>query len=423
MTPSLLEGNVLFRALYCLLAASEGNGQFCTPGGAAPFRDGWLPAGWEWLAFAVVGLVISFLLLSVFLVLLLLYTYVERRLLGRFQGRLGPNRTGPFGLLQPVADGIKILSKEDTVPEGADRWVFNLAPVVMALPVFLVLAVIPFGKDSFLADINVAVLYILAVTSISTLAMFMAGFASANRYAMFGGMRAVAQLISYEIPVVLSIVGVVLMAGSMSLTKIVEAQQWPFLLLQPLAFIIFVVASSAEMNRPPFDLMEAESEIVSGYHIEYAGMKFGLFWLAEYGAVLTNSGIMATLFLKGWEGPLLPSHLWFLIKVFSFAFVFIWIRATLPRLRIDQVMAFAWKFLLPLSLINVFITATEVLWLGEVVTQDGWSRWVFSGADLSLMAGINLVVAVAGIVVFGKLVRLGEAPARVASAPLPMEAS
>ncbi|MBI4199322.1 MAG: NADH-quinone oxidoreductase subunit NuoH [Chloroflexi bacterium] len=336
----------------------------------------------------------------------MLYTYMERRVMARFQARLGPNRVGRFGLLQPVADAIKLLTKEDVAPTGADRWVFNLAPIVMFVPVLLVLAVLPFGRGSFLADLNVGVLYVVAVTTVTTLAVFMAGFASGNRYAMFGAMRAVAQLISYEIPVVLSIVGVLLLARSLSLVEIVEAQRVPFVVVQPLAFFIFLAGSSAELNRTPFDLLEAESEIVAGYHIEYSGMKFGMLFLAEFAAVLTTSGVMATLFLKGWEGPLLPSHLWFLIKVFGLAFLFIWIRATLPRLRIDQVMGFAWKFLLPLSLVNVFVTAAEALaWDWETMTpQQVWA-----------MGGINLLVGMVGVVLFSHLVRR-PAPRRAARA-------
>ncbi|MCZ6788714.1 MAG: NADH-quinone oxidoreductase subunit NuoH [Chloroflexi bacterium] len=399
--PSLLEGNALFRGIYCWLAANEGNSG-PGPCGEA-LRDGLLPVGWEWVAFFAAGLGIVMLLINVFLLLVMLYTYMERRLLGRFQARLGPNRTGPFGLLQPVADAIKLLTKEDLVPAGADRLLFNLAPIAMIVPVLLVLAVLPFGENSFLANINVGILFVVAVTSVNTLAMFMAGWASGNRYAMFGGMRAVAQLVSYEVPVVLSIVGILLYTGSLSMVDIVEAQRIPFILLQPLAFFIFIAGSSAEMNRSPFDLVEAESEIVSGYHTEYSGMKFGLFQLAEFGAVLVTSGVMATLFLKGWEGPVLPSHLWFLIKVFFFAFIMIWVRATLPRLRIDQVMDFAWKFLFPLSLINMFVTAVEVLVWEEPTLVQLWA-----------MVGINLLVAVVGIVAFSFVFkRRGLSPSRV----------
>lgn len=404
MMPSLLEGNSLFRNVYCFLAANEGNQAHCTPAGATVLKDGILPAGWEWVAFALAGFSIAMLVLNLFLVLVMFYTYMERRLLGRFQSRIGPNRAGPFGLLQPVADAIKLLTKESIIPEGTDRWLYNLAPVVMVVPVFLILAVLPFGKNSFIANINVGVLFVLAVTSVHTLAVFMAGVASGNRYAMFGGIRAVAQLISYEVPVVLSIVGVLLMAGSLSLVEIVGAQKVPFILLQPLGFFIFLAGSSAEMNRSPFDQIEAESELGAGYHTEYGGMKFALFYLAEFGAVLTTSGIITTLFLGGWEGPFLPSHVWFLLKVFLVAFGFIWIRATLPRLRIDQTMAFAWKFLLPLSLINIFVTATEVLIWGEVI--DGIPMGILNYGSIWLVAAINFGIAIAAIIVFSRLVSL-----------------
>lgn len=421
--PSPLEGNALFRGIYCWLAAGKGNAQHCTPAGDAAARNGLLPSGWEWLAFTVAGLAIVLLVLFAFLVLTMLYTYAERRLIGRFQGRLGPNRTGPLGLLQPIADGIKLLTKEDIIPVGADRWVFNLAPVAMMVPVLLVLAVIPFGQSSFVADVNIGVLFVVAVTSVSTLAMFMAGFASGNRYALFGGMRAVAQLISYEIPTVLSMVGVLLLAGSLSLVSIVQAQPVPYIVLQPLAFFIFLAGSSAELNRAPFDLVEADSEIVAGYHIEYSGMKFALFQLAEFGAVLTTSGVMATLFLKGWDGLYLPSHLWFLLKVFLIAFLFIWVRATLPRLRIDQIMAFAWKFLLPLSLINIFVTAVEVLLLRSERVVDGATTYYFNGSALWTMGAINFGVMVAGIVLFSRIVHLtGPSGRRSPKAGLAMEA-
>lgn len=408
--PSVLEGNVLFRSIYCWLAASEGNAESCTPAGAASVRDGLLPPNWEWLAYTIAALSITMLLINTFMVLTMIYIYMERRLIGRFQSRVGPNRVGPFGLLQPIADAIKLLTKEDTTPDGADKWVFNLAPIVMLAPLLLVLAVLPFGKDSFLANLNIGILFIVAVTSVNTLAMFMAGFASGNRYSMFGGMRAVAQLISYEIPVVLAIVGVLLLSGSFSLVSIVEAQRLPFILLQPLGFFIFVAGSSAEMNRTPFDLVEADSELVAGYQTEYSGMKWGLFMLAEFGAVLVTSGVIVTLYLKGWEGPFLPSHLWFLIKVFSLAFIFLWVRATLPRLRIDQVMDFAWKFLLPLGLVNVFVTAAEILILGEETIVDGLTQRVFTTQDLWTMAGVNFGVLILGIVIFSHMITLRPRP-------------
>ena len=350
-----------------------------------------LPA---WVAYLAAGLVIILILVNALMVLTMAYTWMERRVLGRFQSRLGPNRAGPFGLLQPVADALKLLTKEDIVPRSADRLVFNMAPVVMLAPTLLVLAVVPFGAQSLLADLNVGILFVVAISGVSTIAILMAGWASANRYAMFGSMRAVAQLISYEIPVVLSLLGVVILAGSMSLVDIVEGQRIPFLIVQPLGFMVFLVGISAELNRSPFDLSEAESEIVAGYHTEYSGMKFGTFQLAEFANVLVASALLSLLFLQGWrwgEGYV-PSHLVFLLKVFGFAFLFIWARATLPRLRIDQVLGFAWKFLLPLSLLNVVVTAVEVLVWPEATTTE-----------LLFMAAINWAVAIVAVVVMSNV--------------------
>jgi NADH-quinone oxidoreductase subunit H len=346
------------------------------------WTDPFLPESLDWLVFLIAGSSIALFIVNSLMILTMIYIYMERRLIGRFQSRIGPNRVGPFGLFQPLADGIKILTKEDIVPSGADRWVFNLAPVVMFSPVLLALAVIPFGENAFLADINVGLLYFIALSTITTLAMFMAGWASGNRYALFGSMRAVAQLISYEIPVVLSVVGILIMVGSLSLVKIVDEQRIPFILLQPMGFLIFLIGASAELNRTPFDLMEAESEIVAGFHTEYSGMKFGMFYMAEFSGVLVTSAVMATLFLKGWEGPFLPSPVWFLIKVFFLAYIMIWIRATLPRLRIDQVLSFAWKILFPLSLINIFATAVEVWLWPDPTTVQLWA-----------MVTINMLVA------------------------------
>ena len=397
---AFLEGNALFRNLYCLLAGNPGNAASCSG------RDGLLPFDWEWLAFAIVAGLIALALINLFLLFAMFYTYMERRLLGRFQGRIGPNRTGPVGLLQPVADAIKLLTKESIIPNGVDKLLYNAPPVIMIAVVFLTLAVLPFGRNTFIANVNVGVLYIIAITSVNVLAVFMAGMASGNRYATISAIRGVAQLISYEVPMVLSIVGVLILVGSLSLVDIVEGQRIPFILLQPLGFFIFVVGASAEMNRPPFDQLEAESEIVSGYHTEYGGMKFAFFYLAEYSAVLTTSGVIATLFLGGWKGPLepwIPSHLWFLVKVFALAFVFIWVRATLPRVRIDQTMAFAWKFLLPLSLINIFVTAAEVLLLGQATEGQGL---VVSTGGLWLMVAINIVVAFGGVLAFSRMVSL-----------------
>lgn len=362
------------------------------------FFSGLLPEGWDWLAYTLVGLTMAFILANGILAAAALITYAERRVVGRFQSRLGPNRVGPFGLLQPIADVVKLLLKEDVVPRQADRLLFNLAPIVVVAPVFLLLAVIPFGKNSFLADVNIGILFVIAVTTVSMIGFFLAGWGSGNRYAMLGAMRAIAQLVSYEVPMVLSIVGVLLLTGSLSLVRIVEAQSLPFILLQPLGFFIFLAASSAELNRPPFDLLEAESEIVAGYHIEYSGMKWGLFQLAEFAAPVAASAIITTLFLRGWENPFVPmgwpqvfpSHLWFIAKTFFVLFLFIWLKATLPRLRIDQVLGFAWKILFPLAIVNLLVTAVEVQVWPEPTTGQLWA-----------MAAINFAVAGAAVTVFG----------------------
>jgi len=365
-----------------------------------------LPA---WLSYVVAGLVIMIILVNMVLLGAAVFVWAERRLLGRFHNRIGPNRWGPFGLLQPIADLVKLLTKEDLTPANADRITFFAVPIVMVMPVILVLAVVPFAKDTALANLNVGVLYVLAVTSLTSVAIFMAGWSSNNRYAMFGAIRGVAVLISYEVPVVLCLLGVVLVAGSMSLSGIVAAQTVPFLLVQPLALFVFLAGTSAELNRTPFDVAEAESELVAGFHIEYSGVKFALIQTAEIGGVLTACAVTATLFLGGWSGPASSylGWLWFAMKVAVIAFIFVWVRATFPRLRIDQLMALAWKFLLPLSMINLFATTLEVYFLRS-------DQGVLSSNDLWIMAGINLVVAVTSIALFGTLIREKVRPSKPA---------
>ncbi|MBN1188311.1 MAG: NADH-quinone oxidoreductase subunit NuoH [Dehalococcoidales bacterium] len=309
---------------------------------------------WHWLLFSVLIIVIVFLVL-------IFVTYAERRVLGFMQARRGPNRTGPFGSLQIVADAVKAMLKEDIIPDRVDKLVFWMAPIVSFFPVLLIFAVIPLNDGVMLADLNVGLLYILAISSISVIGIFMAGWGSNNKYSLLSAMRSIASVVSYEIPVVLSAAGVVMIAGSLSLNQIVMAQNIPFILLQPLGFLLFFIGSCAEISRSPFDLLEADQEIVAGHHTEYSGMKFTMFYLVEYAEALALSAVIATLFLGGWKGPGLPPWLWFAIKVFAVYFVLIWTRATLPRVRIDQLMALAWKFLLPLSIINLFITAIEVL--------------------------------------------------------------
>ena len=365
----------------------------------------------EWLAYFIAGFMVIFIVINVVVITTTVGTWVERRVIGRIQSRLGPNRWGPFGLLTPVADALKLLTKEDTRPEGVDGWVFNLAPLVFILGPLLVFAVIPFGKNTYVADLNIGILFIIAVTTVPTIAMFMAGWGSGNRYSLFGAMRGVAQLVSYEVPLVLSIVGVLLLAGSLSLVDIVESQRIPFILIQPLGFFIFMVAISAEMNRSPFDIVEADSELVAGFHTEYSGMKWGTFQLAEFIAPFGAASIVTTLFLKGWEGPVLPSHLWFFIKVWAVWFILLWVRATLPRLRVDQIMALAWKFLFPLGLINLFITAGLLLIWEAPTTAQLWA-----------MGGINWVVALACLVVSSHLMS-DKLTARPPLAPVPGRSS
>jgi len=341
---------------------------------------------WHWLLFTVV--IIVFVLAMV-----MGFIWFERRAMGRMQARLGPNRTGPFGLLQPVADVIKILIKEDIVPAKGDKWVHWLAPVVALVPVLMIFAVVPFQDGALLADLNIGILYVVAISSVATVGIFMAGWGSSNKYSLLSAMRVVASVISYEIPVVLSIVGVILIAGSLSLNQIVLAQDIPFILLQPLGFFLFFIAGCAEINRAPFDLMEADSEIVAGFHIEYSGMKFALFYLVEYAEALVISAIVTTLFLSGWRGPVLPPWLWFLIKTTAVFFVIVWVRTTVPRVRIDQLMALAWKFLLPLALINLVITAIEVVVWPEVLP------WVMIPVNIAIMAVL--------VVLWSRFFRLG----------------
>lgn len=353
-----------------------------------------------WLAFVVAGVVIMLILINAVLLGAAIVSWGERRLLGRFQNRVGPNRWGPFGALQPIADLAKLITKEDIIPYGADRLAFTAVPVIMVSSLLVATAVIPFAKDVALVDLNVGVLFILAVSSLTSIAIFTAGWASNNRYALFGAGRAVAVLISYEVPVVLSLLGVVIVAGSMSLGDIVVAQKVPFFLVQPLAFFVFLAGMSAELNRTPFDVAEAESEIIAGYHTEYSGIKFALIQAAEFGGALFVSGLIATLFLAGWAGPVADwlGWLWFLIKTFIGIFLFVWIRSTFPRLRLDQIMTVCWKFLMPLSFINLAAVTLEVYFLRD-------ANGALSTADLWIMTAINIPVAVVSIAFFGWIIR------------------
>ena len=307
-------------------------------------------------------------------------TLFERRLMARFQTRIGPNRTGPQGLLQPIADGIKLLFKEELIPDQADKLLFVLAPVITVVPVVLLMAVIPFGPDltilgrrvsqGLAPDLNVGALYILAIASIAVYGIVIAGWASNSKYALLGGIRSSAQMVSYELALGLAFIGRILLANSLNMAEIVRAQRgiW-FVLLQPIGFLIFLVASIAELNRAPFDMPEAEQELTAGYHTEYSGMKFALFFMAEYGKMIAISFIAVTLFFGGYWGPFvdrLPilGPLYLIAKVVGMLFLMIWLRATMPRLRYDRLMAFGWKVLLPLGLLNVVVTGALIVALG-----------------------------------------------------------
>ena len=291
-----------------------------------------------------------------------LLIWVERRLLALFQDRYGPNRVGPFGLGQVVADMIKIFTKEDWIPPFADRWVFILAPAVIVGSVLASFAVLPMTRGFVVSDLNVGLLYFLAMSSLAVYGVVLAGWASNNKYSLLGGLRAAAQMISYEVFLGLSLMGVVMIAGSFSLVDIVEAQRgmW-FIVPQFLGFVLFVIAALAESRRGPFDLPEAESELIAGFHVEYSGMKFGMFYVAEYMGLWLLSAMVTVLFFGGWLGPVLPPIVWFLLKTIFFVALFILIRASLPRPRFDQVMGFGWKVMLPLALVNLLVTGAIVL--------------------------------------------------------------
>jgi NADH-quinone oxidoreductase subunit H len=328
---------------------------------------------------AIVLVIIKVLLaLGVIMTAIAYITLMERKVLAFLQVRLGPNRVGPWGLLQPLADGIKLLFKEEITVAGADKVLYLLAPAVVMVCALLPFAVVPFGKgivgESFLgipldqfdlgkgilADIDTGILFIFAISSLSVYGVVLGGWASNNKYSLLGATRASAQMISYELALGMSVVGVLLLTGSLSLVKIVEDQDWIWkwnCFRQPLAFLIFLIAGSAEVCRTPFDFVECENELVAGYQTEYSSMKFGMFYLAEYGHLLLLSSLVTTLFLGGWQGPILPPFVWFSAKVFFMLFFFIWIRGTYPRLRYDKLMHFGWKVLLPASLVNVVATA------------------------------------------------------------------
>ncbi|QCQ20922.1 NADH-quinone oxidoreductase subunit NuoH [Desulfoglaeba alkanexedens] len=333
----------------------------------------------DWIALVIVTGIKTLFLLLVFLTAVAYATLMERKVLGFMQLRLGPNRVGPWGLLQPVADGVKLLFKEDIALPVSEPKLYAVAPAVTAVAALSPFLAIPFAdriapdvvtflgstvdltrfsmNRGVVADIPGSVLFILAVSSLSTYGVVLGGWASDNRYSLLGAVRVTAQMISYELALGMAVIGVLMVAGSMRMTEIVEAQaRLPFIVYQPLGFVLYMIAAFAETCRTPFDLIECENELVAGYHTEYSSMRFGLFQLAEYAHIITVSGVAVTLFWGGWQGPWLPSGLWFALKTFALVFFFIWVRATFPRVRFDQLMHFGWKVLLPLSLGNIILT-------------------------------------------------------------------
>ena len=315
-----------------------------------------------------IGVVIGVLLLVIAYLI-----WVERKVMAHMQVRMGPMRVGWHGLLQPIADGLKLITKEDIIPANASKILFIASPAIAMVPALLSIAVIPFGDtisimgvsiDMVITDVNIGILFILAVSSVGVYGILLGGWSSNNKYSLLGGLRSSAQMISYELSMGLSLIGVIMMTESLSLVDTVNAQAdlW-FVVLQPVAFVVYAISAIAETNRCPFDLPEAETELVSGFHTEYSSMKFALFFMAEYANIITVSAVGVTFFFGGWRGPFLPPVVWFLIKMAMCIFFFVWLRSTFPRFRIDQLMQFAWKILLPVAIANVLITGLVMSFL------------------------------------------------------------
>src|SRR5215467_6298784 len=334
--------------------------------------------------YIVIPLIKIAIILAILPLLVAALTLAERKIIAFMQVRLGPMRVGPWGLLQPIADPIKLLLKEDIIPERADRWIFTLAPVISLIPAFIVLAVIPigptitiFGKQIslYVTDLNIGVLYVLSISSVGVLGIILGGWASNSKYPLLGALRSAAQMVSYEVALGFSIIGVLMLSGSLSLVSIVEAQKnsgyW-YVFLQPVGFLLFFICGVAETNRAPFDLPEAESELVAGFHTEYSGFRFSLFFLAEYANMLTVAAMAVTLFWGGWLRPfpnigslsfldIVPGPLWFIAKVIVFLYCYLWFRASWPRYQYDQLMKLGWQYLLPLSMANIIVTAVVIV--------------------------------------------------------------
>src|SRR5215831_4169487 len=336
------------------------------------------------ITYVLIPLIKIALILAIVPAYVAVITLAERKVIAWMQVRLGPMRVGPWGILQMVADPLKLLLKEDIVPERADRWIFTLAPVICLIPAFIVLAVIPVGSsitifgrtiNLYITDLNIGVLYVLSISSVGVLGIILGGWASNSKYPLLGALRSAAQMVSYEVALGFTVLGVLMLSGSLSLVKIVEAQKtagyW-YVFLQPVAFILFFICGVAETNRAPFDLPEAESELVAGFHTEYSGFRFSLFFLAEYAAMITVASMAVTLFLGGWLRPFpnvaalafldfVPSILWFALKTVILLYFYLWFRASWPRYRYDQLMKVGWQYLMPIAIANLIVTATLVL--------------------------------------------------------------
>ncbi len=324
-------------------------------------------------------------LLTILSVVVLSLTWLERKALARIQQRIGPMRVGPFGVLQPIADALKLVVKEDIMPAWVDKPVYWLAPLAVFIPSFLVWVAVPFSSDLVLRNMDLGVLYILAMSVLSIIGLIMAGWASANKYGIMGGLRSAAQLISYEIPLVVIALTIAMLAGTLNLTEIAEGQgyQW-YILLQPMAVVVFMLAGLAEVGRSPFDIFQAESELVGGPFIEYSGAHWSIFFLAEYMNTFLVAALVTIFFLGGWSGPFLPEVLWFLIKCYAVILVIFWLRGTLPRLRIDQLMAFGWQALVPLSFLNFVLVAFVLFY--------GWPAWVHTALGLVMLAAAGIFI-------------------------------
>ena len=325
----------------------------------------------SWIAGIILLIIKLVVVLGVLLGIAMYLVLAERKLLARLQVRLGPNRAGKFGILQPLADVIKLLTKEDTVPAEADRFIFLFASAIIALTTLLLFAVVPFGESLtfrdrmiplVVADLDVGLLFLFALFALGVYSVALGGWSSNSKYSLIGGLRGAAQMISYELPLVLSLVPIIMLAGSFSLVDMVKAQaRYPFILVQPVSFLLFFFSAAAEIKRIPFDLPEAENELVAGYHTEYSGMRFGLFFLGEYISLIVLGSLVTVFFLGGWRGPFFPPLAWFALKVLAVVFVMIWMRATLPRLRYDQLMKLGWKVLIPVALLNIVLTGMVML--------------------------------------------------------------